>query len=943
MELAAFVAELHAELDRALPDLEAWRLAAADTLGTPEAALEAADGYLSQMERFGEACEMIGLAGVTAWCEALRPLIAALGNPDGTTRASSGEWLAVWPPLLADYLRTPADFDASAALVAYLTDPACPCAMAEDASLELAMLLTTPPALPEDLAAEAQFQPIELRPEDASIALPADADLEVFAAMMAEAPDSAAQFARLMSLFAAGQATDEDLRNAKRVAHSFKGSANILGIRGLAKLGHHSEDLIEIIERDPGSVPESMRQTLRDAARCVEEVVGFLSGEDDAPGDVFAVLSRLADCVNHAGSGAPLEEFVPAEVPALAVEAIEAPLPLVAAQGGSPEGEASLRVPVRTMEEMFRLAAELSTRAGQLQERLRTATLHAKSLTLQNMALRQHLYDLDRIVDLRGISMMRAGEDDAGFDPLELDQYNELHGATRTLNEVSVDILDLGRTLTDDLALLGNELLQQERLRKDIQDLALRARMTPLSSLVPRLTRNVRQTAQQTGKLAEVSVTGSEILVDGDVLGALADPLLHILRNAVDHGIESREEREALGKPAMGTIDVRFEKVGSYVVVTIRDDGRGLDYEAIRAKAVDRGLLAADAQADRAELARLVFMPGFSTRSEVTEVSGRGIGMDVVLTRIRSLKGDVELTSEPGEGCVLRMRFQPSAATQHVLLVRSAGQAFAVPSVTIEQAIAPGVAELVDAEGVPELKLRDELLPVVDLATLMGAENAAADVDALSSRPILVVRVELGRIAVAVDAVSTARELVVKGLGHYLRGTRGVSGASILGDGSVVLVIDIEALARDPASTPWYAAGDGAVVEAPKVLIVDDSLSVRKALTQLVRDAGYEVLAVHDGLEAIRALPSFAAQVVLTDLEMPNMNGLELTAHLRAAPETRELPIVMITSRSMDKHRDQAERAGVSHYLVKPYNDLELLQAIHLAVTRNAVEELAAA
>jgi chemosensory pili system protein ChpA (sensor histidine kinase/response regulator) len=317
--------------------------------------------------------------------------------------------------------------------------------------------------------------------------------------------------------------------------------------------------------------------------------------------------------------------------------------------------------------------------------------------------------------------------------------------------------------------------------------------------------------------------------------------------------------------------------------------------------------------------------------------------MDVVLTRIRSLKGDVELTSEPGEGCVLRMRFQPSAATQHVLLVRSAGQAFAVPSVTIEQAIAPGVAELVDAEGVPELKLRDELLPVVDLATLMGAENAAADVDALSSRPILVVRVELGRIAVAVDAVSTARELVVKGLGHYLRGTRGVSGASILGDGSVVLVIDIEALARDPASTPWYAAGDGAVVEAPKVLIVDDSLSVRKALTQLVRDAGYEVLAVHDGLEAIRALPSFAAQVVLTDLEMPNMNGLELTAHLRAAPETRELPIVMITSRSMDKHRDQAERAGVSHYLVKPYNDLELLQAIHLAVTRNAVEELAAA
>lgn len=943
MELAAFVAELHAELDRAMPDLDAWRTAASDIACGPDAAQEAAGAYRSQMELFGEASEMIGLTGVKAWCDALHPLVEALGDPDGATRTAAGEWLAAWPALLADYLRAPADFDAAAALVAYLTDPACPRPMAEDASLDLAMLLTTPPALPEDLAAEAQFQPIELRPEDASIALPVDADLEVFAAMMAEAPDSAAQFARLMALFAAGKATDEDLRHAKRVAHSFKGSANILGIRGLAKLGHHSEDLIEIIEGDPAAVPESMRQTLLDAARCVEQVVGYLSGEDEAPGDVFAVLSRLADCVNHAGSGMPLEEYMPAEVPVVPVAPFEAPPPAVAAQNTASEGEASLRVPVRTMEEMFRLAAELSTRAGQLQERLRAATLHAKSLTLQNMALRQHLYDLDRIVDLRGISMMRSGEDDAGFDPLELDQYNELHGATRTLNEVSVDILDLGRTLTDDLALLGNELMQQERLRKDIQDLALRARMTPLSSLVPRLSRNVRQTARQTGKLAELSVTGSEILVDGDVLGALADPLLHILRNAVDHGIESREEREALGKPATGSIDVRFGKVGSYVVVTIRDDGRGLDYEAIRAKAVDRGLLAPDAQADRAELARLVFMPGFSTRNAVTEVSGRGIGMDVVLTRIRSLKGDVELTSEPGEGCVLRMRFQPSAATQHVLLVRSAGQAFAVPSVTIEQAIAPGVAELVETDGVPELKLRDELLPVVDLATLMGADNAAADVAALSSRPILVVRVELGRIAVAVDAVSTARELVVKGLGHYLQGTRGVSGASILGDGSVVPVVDIEALARDPASTPWYAATDGVVAEAPKVLIVDDSLSVRKALSQVVQDAGYEALAVHDGLEAIRALSSFAAQVVLTDLEMPNMNGLELTAHLRADPETRELPIIMITSRSMDKHREQAQRVGVSQYLIKPYNDLELLQAIHQAVSRNAAEVLAAA
>jgi chemotaxis protein histidine kinase CheA/ActR/RegA family two-component response regulator len=485
--------------------------------------------------------------------------------------------------------------------------------------------------------------------------------------------------------------------------------------------------------------------------------------------------------------------------------------------------------------------------------------------------------------------------------------------------------------------------------------------------LSARLMRNVRQTCQQTGKQAELVITGGEIQVDGDVLNKLADPLLHLLRNAVDHGIELPEERSAAGKPVEGTINLDFSRQGSGIVVTIRDDGKGLDYERIRAKAIDRELIRADQHLTRTELARLVLLPGFSTREQVSEISGRGVGMDVVATRLANIKGTVELSSEPGHGCEIILRFQASLVTQHTLLVEAGKQLFAIPIHYIREVFPGDIGQIrqlpagaektgtgsaargtavgtSSADSIWQFTIRDESFPVHDLAPLTGYRSPRPSAMGYSAKPKLLIRTADGVMAVLVDRVVESRSVMVKTMGKYLSRVYGVSGVTLMGDGALVPLLNVPELLVLPVAITAAAADLAATarLNTRRILVVDDSLSVRKGLIQLFQDAAYEVKGAGDGMEATRVLESFQPHLVCTDMEMPNMNGLELTQHLRMKESTRHLPVIMITSRSMDKHREQAMQAGVSIYVTKPYTETALLQHVHDALKTTA-RELAAA
>ena len=939
--LAPFLDEMRKELAQTLPDFERWGGVIALGARDDPQLMEALENYAGQLGRIGMTAEMIGMAGLGAWCTALNNILPGIVLLDEVIRVQACQHLAGWTSLVDAYLQDPSDMDASKALAGYLSNPVLPQPLDEAATVALVDSLAAPPVLPEELMAQlAQAEaPITVSVEDTSLTVPDNADRDVYNAFIDEAPNNIEQFSALTSKIAAGQADAEDMRNAKRIAHSFKGAANIVGIRGIAALGHHTEDVLEYFEKNPVKPPRALGKSLVMASDCLAQMVGFLRGDEEAPDNAFEVLSEVVAWANKVKSGeiANMADDASVEV---APAATSAPRPAasVPAEG---EQQPMLRVPVTTVDEIFRLVGEMTTKIAQLETQVESAVARARAMLSHHFTVQQRAVEIEKLVVLRGLSLARSeSAQSASFDPLEMDRYTELHGATHSLIEVVTDAREMADGLDTAVAGLRTEVAQQANINKELQYQVVATRLAPVSVLNARLTRNVRQTCQQTGKQAELTITGGEIEVDGDVINKLADPLLHILRNAVDHGIELPEDRVALGKPAVGSIMLEFARQGSGIVVTIKDDGKGLDYDRIRAKATTQKLISAEQQLSRAELARLVLLPGFSTREQVSEISGRGVGMDVVATRLANIKGTVELSSEPGHGCEVILRFQASLVTQHTLLVESGKQVFAIPVHYIKEAFPGNLGKIREVEPPAEAGenaksewqyvMRDEIYPVRELAPLTGYPPSTPSEGRFSAMPKVMVRTIDGTVVLLVDRLIDSRSVMVKSMGKYLPRVHGISGVTILGDGSLAPLLNLPELLAEPVAINAAAAdlAEAARRKARRILVVDDSLSVRKGLMQLLQDAAYEVKGAIDGMEAIRVLKSFDPHLICTDMEMPNMNGIELAQHLRMDSSAKHLPIIMITSRSTEKHRELAMRAGVDIYLTKPYTEEALLQHI---------------
>jgi len=952
--LIPFLSEMRRELSQTTPDLERWIATISSAAGEDPSLMEALENYSSQLERIGQTAELIGMPGLNTWCTALNGILPGIIFLENEARVQASQHLLIWPAMVDKYLQEPASLDVSRALAEYLSSQNFGQAVDENTVAVLIEALTVPPIVPEELMAQlAKAEaPVSVSAADVSLVLPDTIDRDVYNAFIDEAPINLETFAALTSRIAAGQADVNDMRTAKRIAHSFKGSANIVGIRGIAALGHHTEDVLEYFEQNPVKPPRALGQALVAASDCLAQMVGYLRGDEGAPENALDVLNEIVAWVNKVKSGdiANMADDAVVETVSAAPDAAKPETP--AAPATDSEAQATLRVQVKTVDEMYRLIGEMTTKIARLESQVANVTDRSKALLNHNKLVRQRVLDIEKLVMLRGMALATpdAAEDES-FDPLEMDRYNEMHGATRALVEVTADAREMTDNLEASVTNLRIEVAQQSQINRELQHQVISTRLAPVNSLVARLTRNVRQTCVQTGKQAALVISGGEIQVDGDVLNKLADPLLHLLRNAVDHGIELPEERAAAGKPAEGRIELNFSRQGSGIIVSIRDDGKGLDYERIRTKAIERELIRSDQETTQQELARLILLPGFSTRDEVSEISGRGVGMDVVATRLANIKGTVELSSEPGQGCEIILRFQASLVTQHTLVVEAGKQLFAIPIHYIREAFPGGLGQIRlllstgekkgTGESEWEFTIRDESFPVRDLTPFTGYPAALPSVERYASLPKVLIRTPDGVIAVLVDRVIESRSVMVKTMGKYLSRIHGVSGVTLLGDGALVPLLNVPELLAKPITISAAAANLAAAArqQARRILVVDDSLSVRKGLMQLFQDAAFEVKGAGDGMEAVRMLESFRPHLICTDMEMPNMNGLELTQHLRLKENMRDLPIIMITSRSMDKHREQAMQAGVSIYLTKPYTDADLLKQVHGALHAAPVRE----
>ncbi len=923
--IEAFASEI--ELARTRLDHNLDELATLD-IDNP-AFMDALDQYSGQAQRMGEAAELAGFPGLQLVCAHIVENSLMLLALAAEERAALIAFLRAWPPLIVYYLRNLSDPSTAAGLIDHLR--AAPNAMGEEQAMKVMHMLGAMPLQ----AGEDSGQPhrhVLATPEDVALVMPDDVDQKFLEGFFQEAPDQARYLVELARNLASGEGDSSDIIAAKRVAHTLKGSGATIGLRGIAALSHNLEDILEYFEHEGARVTRHASNVLLDAAYCLEQMIGFVSGNDDFPQQAQGVLQAVLDLANRIDGGESLElPITRIAQPVSAALEPASPAPLAETHTAAVAPAMALRVSVQRIEDLFLVSSEVSVNSAAMEARIKALVGSSRELLAQNLRVQKRLFELETVIEVRAMTTQHAHNRhaaDTAFDALEMDQYSELHSTFHALAEEAADVRTMALRVEEGIAQIASQQTRSQRLSNDLQRLVIGTRMAEVGVLESRLRRNVRSTCQVTGKDATLLFEGGETLIDSDLLNRLSEPLLHLLRNAVDHGLETPDERAALGKPQSGRILLSFARQGQQVVLRCQDDGRGLDLAAIKKHAIARGLIAEDQVMSEAEIARLILLPGFSTRDTVSEVSGRGIGLDVVSEWVGAMNGAIQITTQAGNGCTIELRFAASLSTIQSLIVEIAGERFALPSVQIEQAVARGVGafEMLGGQLVYRMDKRTyPALRLVDVTGLADESKPLADYSAV------IVRLNDKTQVLAVDRLLDSRELLVNPPGRYARHLRGVAGLSILGDGAIAVNLDLAQLLASgarSAATLSAARTQTHQLELPSVLIVDDSLSVRNSLLQLVQDAGFRAETARDGIDAIDMLRTFKPDVLLTDLEMPNMNGVELTYHLRERDDYKSLPIIMITSRSQDKHRRLAEQAGVNSYITKPYNGGDLLQTI---------------
>ena len=741
------------------------------------------------------------------------------------------------------------------------------------------------------------------------------------------------------------------VQDLERALHTLKGGARMAGYRPMANLSHALESLL-VRFRDGQHVADARLFDLLDRSHDRLHWLREQAASGIPLGEATDLLTQLEQ-MQPAGEEDRADRAVTvADTGAVGTPVIEpAQRPVQSKDDGNRTArEEQIRVRADLLDSLVSYAGEVSIyrarlerqvgafrfNLGELNQTVERLREQLRTLEIETEARIPYRYDRELAGDVA--SAAAGGQDqEEGFDPLELDRFTRMQELSRRLGE-SVNDLSSIESLLDQLSRESETLLlQQSRVNTELQDGLMRTRMVPFASLVPRLRRIVRQTAGELGRKAEIRVQGAQGEMDRSVLDRVVAPLEHMLRNAVAHGIESPEERQAAGKPEAGQITLTLDREGAEVVLWVADDGAGMNLEAIRRKAHERGLLREAGELTDREVMQFVLEQGFSTAREVTQVAGRGVGMDVVNAEIKQLGGTLEIESERGKGTRFIVRLPFTLAMNQALLCATGEQTYAIPLTSIS-----GVVRVPRDQMRTYLSQGEEAkyhylghdYQVTALSLMLGdGEPSLAGHD--DHVPLVLLHSGDYRLAMHVDELIGSREIVVKSVGPQISTVPGIYGATILADGRVVLILEMSALMRQGAvagladdaledvGTESLPALD--VAAEPLVMVVDDSITMRKVAARLLERNHMEVVTASDGVDAVAKLQDTVPDAMLLDIEMPRMDGYELVMHMRNDARLRDVPIVMITSRTGEKHRQRALNLGVDRYLGKPYQESDLL------------------
>ena len=720
----------------------------------------------------------------------------------------------------------------------------------------------------------------------------------------------------------------ELLIGLQRDLHTLKGGARMAGILSVGELGHAMESLLEAVVELRGELGRSGVPLLERGFDRLHAMITRVNARR-AIGMPEALIAEF----NARARG---EEVVHADAPQperkVGLKPLSAPL-ATTVEGDDDDGavrapQEQVRIRADLLDRLVNYAGEVAIYRARLEQQLGAFRAAMVEMEQTNTRLRDQLRRLDSETEAQIIARYQREHenDDETFDPLELDRFSTLQQLSRALAESAADMSSLQGTLDDLTRQYETLLLQQSRVSSELQEGLMRTRMVPFDAMVPRLRRVVRQAATETGKQVQLRLEGAQGELDRNVLEHMTAPLEHMLRNAVAHGIEGPAARKSARKPEEGSITITMRREGSEVVLEIRDDGAGLNREAIRGRAVERGLIRDDAVLAESDLDALIMEPGFSTAETVSRLAGRGVGMDVVASEVRQLGGTLDIRSRSGEGTAFTMRLPQTLAVTQAVFVRIGDITYAVPIASVR-----GVGRISREElGTVDTSYRygGEDYPVHDLGALLGHTPAKAE--GQLQMPLLLIRAGDLRAAVLVDQVVGNREIVVKPVGPQVASLPGIFGATIMGDGRVVVILDVAPLVRRQAVMPRDVQPQPEIVQrrVPLVMVVDDSVTMRKVTGRVLERHNFEVVTAKDGIDALERMAERVPDLMLLDIEMPRMDGYELATAMRAEGRLRDVPIIMITSRTGEKHRERAMEIGVQRYLGKPYQEPELMRNV---------------
>jgi chemosensory pili system protein ChpA (sensor histidine kinase/response regulator) len=817
--------------------------------------------------------------------------------------------------------------------------------LAEEAAISVVVV----PALPQaDAADRAIAEPASKTAADGIPGIKDELDEDLLPVFLEEGRDMLPQADLALRSWHEQPGDPAFPQSLLRLLHTLKGSARMAGAMRLGQHFHEMETRIE-----------NLMQIALPSALAIEDL---LIRYDDGLHLFEKLQGAQAAPATETPAMAPQPAGIMPAQPGIArADAPPAPfMPKPAAV--SPMAVPLVRVRADLLDRLVNQAGEVSIARSKLETEVGALRQSMSELTENVERLRGQLRELEMQAESQITSRM-AHSADREFDPLEFDRFTRLQELTRMMAESVNDVGSVQQNLSRTIDNAAGDLLIQARLTRDLQQDLMRVRMVQFASISERLYRVARQTAKEVDKRVNLDIRGAAVEIDRSVLERMTGPFEHLLRNAIVHGIEPRAGRRAAGKGDAGELLIEIRQEGNEVVIRFSDDGQGLDTENIRRKARQTGLLKDDRDWSDEEVRDLIFHPGFSTAEAVTELAGRGIGMDVVKSEAAALGGRIAARSESGRGTQFTIHLPLTLSVTQVVLLTSGGRTYALPSVLVEQVQQLKANPLAAAYNDGAVSWQGQRVPMYYLPALLGDFNVSAVAQQYS--PLLILKSGNDRVAIHVDEILGNREVVVKNIGPQLARVSGIAGATVLGSGEIVLILNPIPLAQRVAHENLRAPRPGAAAmpdalgaiaemgpsqpSAPgagpvqglrrqnTVMVVDDSLTVRRVTQRLLSREGYHVVLAKDGVDALEHLQSISPDVMLVDIEMPRMDGFDLTRNVRDDERTRAIPIIMITSRTAEKHRSYAMELGVNEYLGKPYQEEKLLRLIAGYIGKDAL------